>query len=288
MSKAIGLFKITRLHPLLFFVMFLAVVTAHFIELLLLLLIIFVHELGHAAAASHFSWRIRRITLLPFGGVAEMDEHGNRSLMEETIVVAAGPFQHLWLAGLSMLLYEVGILPEYWHTRFMDFNKMVLLFNLIPIWPLDGGKLLLLFFSLWEPFGRAHRKMLLFSTAFLALFAGLAAFMGPFTLNVWIILSFLCFSMYFEWKQRRYVFLRFLMERYYGKSGDFRHLKPLNVTEEEKLHSVLEQFQRGCKHPVIVTRKDGNKTSLDENELLHAYFAEKMLTAKIGDLLYTY
>ncbi|CAM3823263.1 M50 family metallopeptidase [Mesobacillus zeae] len=268
--------------------MFLAVATAHFIELSLLLFIILVHELGHAAAASLFSWRVRRISLLPFGGVAEMDEHGNRSLFEESVVVAAGPLQHIWMAAASFTLYSAGLLPEYWHSQFIDFNLMVLLFNLLPIWPLDGGKLLFLLFSVKLPFPQAHRRTLISSAAFLLIFAAAITVIGPFTLNIWVIFGFLCFSLYYEWKQRRYVFLRFLMERYYGKQGDFRHLKPLNVSEEEGLLAVLERFQRGCKHPVIVTKEDGIEAALDENELLHAYFTEKMLSAKIGDLLYTY
>ena len=63
---------------------------------------------------------------------------------------------------------------------------------------------------------------------------------------------------------------------------------PIEVTEEEEITSVLEHFQRGCKHRVIVKKKDGTEAALDENELLHAYFAEKNLQGKMGDLVYIY
>jgi stage IV sporulation protein FB len=288
LNKTVSLLKKVHIHPLLWAVAGIAVATAHFVELSLLLLIIFIHEMGHAGAASFFSWRIRKILLLPFGGVAEMDEHGNRSLFEESIVVAAGPLQHIWMAGLAFALYQAGVLPDYWHVRFHEFNLMVMLFNLLPVWPLDGGKLVFLLLSIRKPFPEAHVKTILVSWGVLAFFALAILVAAPFTLNVLVILGFLAFTLHYEYRQRRYVFLRFLMERYYGNNGEFRLLKNINVSEEEEVVSVLEKFQRGCKHQVIVKRKNGTEAALDENELLHAYFAEKHLQAKIGDLVYTY
>ena len=69
---------------------------------------------------------------------------------------------------------------------------------------------------------------------------------------------------------------------------DFETLKPIYVKEDESVIRVLEQFQRGCKHLIVIERKDMESEQLDENELLHAYFSEKMLSAKIGELLYPY
>lgn len=288
MIKWINLFKTIHIHPLLWVVVGLAVVTARFIELSLLLLIIFIHELGHASAASYFSWRIKRISLLPFGGVAEIDEHGNRPLKEELMVILAGPFQHLWMMGVAFILYQFSFLPEEIYQLFIHYNLMVLLFNFLPIWPLDGGKLVFLFLSLFHPFPKAHQLVILISAASTFLFIIFTLLLSPINLNIWVVIAFLLFSLYYEWKQERYVFLRFLLERYYGKNTDFRLLKPIVVRDDEIVIRVLERFQRGYKHPIII-EKDGKETgSLDENELLHAYFSEKISTAKIGDLLYTY
>ncbi|MEM5592142.1 hypothetical protein AAHH67_11100 [Niallia circulans] len=48
---------------------------------------------------------------------------------------------------------------------------------------------------------------------------------------------------------------------------------------------VLERFHRGCKHPIIVRSKRKDNAILDENELLHVYFKEKNVTAKIKEIL---
>ena len=120
------------------------------------------------------------------------------------------------------------------------------------------------------------------------IFSLLLLFIQPVNLNLWIVISFLAFSLYYEWKQRRYVFLRFLLERYYGSKMELQALKPIHVKEEESVLFVLEQFQRGQKHLIVIEKEDNETSQLDENELLHAYFSEKRLSAKIGELLYPY
>lgn len=244
--------------------------------------------MGHAAAASFFSWRIKKISLLPFGGVAEMDEHGNRPLKEEFIVVIAGPLQHLWMVGGAYLLKNFGGIPEELFQLFISYNVMIFIFNLFPVWPLDGGKLVFLLLSLKHSFPHAHRVTLLLSVASLGLFSFLILMIAPSHINVWVVIAFLAFSLYHEWKQRRFIFMRFLLERYYGKKSNPSALVPIQADEQELLIHVLEKFQRGCKHPIIVEAEGKEKGTLDENELLHAYFTEKRLTDKISDLLFLY
>jgi len=267
--------------------MALAIMTGHFIELSLFLSIILIHEMGHVLAASYFSWRIKKITLLPFGGVVEVDEHGNRPLIEEAIVTIAGPIQHLFLIGMALLLNELALFPTFIYHSFIEFNLMVLVFNLLPIWPLDGGKLIYIWRSYKDAFPIAQKMTIKISAACIFLFLLLLLIVQPFNLNLWIVISFLVFSLYYEWKQRRYVFVRFLLERYYGNKMEFTTLKSIYVKEDESILEVLEQFQRGCKHLIVVEKEDETE-QLDENELLHAYFAEKRLSAKVGELLYPY
>ncbi len=217
-----------------------------------------------------------------------MDEHGNRPLREEMFVVLAGPVQHIWMYAVSYLLYSMSLISGDLFRLFLEFNGMILLFNLFPIWPLDGGKLAFLLFSLKMPFPEAHRMTLRLSTVFLGLFAIVTLAAAPYHLNLWVIMAFLSFSLYHEWKQRRYVFMRFLLERYYGKKAGPHNLIPIKAGEEEMLIQVLQRFQRGCKHPIIIEGDGSEKRMLDENELLHAYFTEKRVTDKIGDLLFSY
>jgi stage IV sporulation protein FB len=288
LNRAINLLQLVHIHPILWIVIAISVATAHFLDLCLLIGIIFIHEMGHAVAASFFSWRIKKITLLPFGGVAEMEEHGNRPLKEEAIVVLAGPLQHVWMVAVAYLLFSFSFISEDLFQLFFSYNVMVFIFNLFPVWPLDGGKLIFMLLSLKKSFPTAHRLTLLISFFCLAIFSILTLIAAPSHLNVWIIIAFLLFSLYHEWKQRRFIFMRFLLERYYGKKSDLHALVPIQANDQDLLIDVLEKFQRGCKHPIIVESNGKEKGMLDENELLHAYFAEKRLSDKISDLLFSY
>ncbi len=288
MTKYLTLLQKVHIHPLLWVIIGISVITASFKPLMMLILIVFIHEMGHAISAHFFSWRIKSIMLLPFGGVAEVDEHGNRSLKQELIVVLAGPSQHIWLQGVAYVLYQMNFLNIADYQMFTFYNLSILLFNLLPIWPLDGGKLLFIVFSHLWAYKKAHMYMLLTSSFFLAIYLAFTLIFSPTHINMWIIITFLLYSLYHEYKNRMYGCLRFLMERYYGKQNTIHQLKPIVVDESDLIYQVLLQFQRGCKHLIIVEKNGKKIAEMDENELLHAYFANKLIDSRVGDLHYVY
>ena len=103
---------------------------------------------------------------MPFGGVAELEEHGNKSLKEELVVVIAGPIQHVWMMLVGYMLFEAGWLNTDLYYFFMWNNIIILAFNLLPIWPLDGGKVLFNVLSYRFPYLQAHEKMMQLSCVF--------------------------------------------------------------------------------------------------------------------------
>ena len=284
----INIIKKFHIHPLFWVIIGIGIVTGNFREIFMLFFIVIIHEMGHASAAHFFSWRIKRIELLPFGGVAEMDEHGNRPLKEELLVILAGPVQHIWLIGAGYLLQSFSVISEAAFSLFLFHNVVIALFNLLPIWPLDGGKLLFLLLSINYSFIVAHKWMISLSLINLLIFSIGFILYTPYHLNLWFVAFFLLFSIIMERRQRHYVFMRFLLERYYGKQVSFTKLQPLIVQDYEKLQHILMKFQRGCKHPIIVEKDNRQNSPIDENELLHAYFVEKQISAQIGEILYTY
>ncbi|MGG2086236.1 M50 family metallopeptidase [Priestia aryabhattai] len=288
MNSAFSLLMKIHIHPLFWGIFVIGILTATVKQLFLLFIIVIIHELGHAVAAQCFSWRIRRIMLLPFGGVAEVDEHGNRPFREEFIVTISGPLQHLWMFGAAFLLMKINVLSLETYEQFMFQCTVILLFNLLPIWPLDGGKLLFLMCSRSLPFLEAHKLALRLSTFFLASGIIYAVIMHPFQLHLWIVISFLIISGYLEWKSRQFVYMRFLLERYHGKEHPIGALKTLSVSTSETIHQVLQKFQRGCKHMIIATSQTGEHVQIDENELLHAYFVEKRTNSLIDELVTVY
>jgi len=276
--------KIT-VHPLFWGIIAIGIFTARFKELLLLFFIVLIHELGHAFAAAHYKWRIKQIQLLPFGGVAELEEHGNKPLKEELIVVIAGPIQHVWMIGLAYVLARAGWFSEELYHFFVWNNLMILGFNLLPIWPLDGGKVLFNVLSHQFPYLQAHEKMMKISCVFFSVILGWQLFWNSNSIMMWVLLLFLAISLYQEWKQRRYAFMRFLLERYYGNKRDIEKIAPIEVRTEDQLYTIFTKFRRGYKHSIIVHGKYKEHYTLDENELLYAYFTEKRTTSSVEELI---
>lgn len=117
----------------------------------LLFLVIWTHEMSHIAAGWRRGIPTELITLSPLGGVAHMGAAAS-SPREELFVTLAGPAVHLvWLAvlwPLDLLLPPVvwnvgGFDPIGGSVRFLfQANLWMLLFNLLPVFPLDGGRAL--------------------------------------------------------------------------------------------------------------------------------------------------
>ncbi len=110
------------------------------------------HELGHALMARRFGIATRDITLYPIGGVARLERMSERPV-EELLIALAGPAVNVVIAlllftGLSILepFSLEQLLPGWYGESFlgtlMIINTGLVLFNLIPAFPMDGGRVL--------------------------------------------------------------------------------------------------------------------------------------------------
>jgi Zn-dependent protease len=128
---------------------------------LMLILVVFgivvAHELGHALMARRFGIGTRDITLLPIGGVARL-ERMPREPMQELAIALAGPAVNLVLAFVCYVLLQFagddgGTLAELTNVemrvdlrsglvQLLTVNLWLLMFNLLPAFPLDGGRAL--------------------------------------------------------------------------------------------------------------------------------------------------
>lgn len=112
---------------------------------------VLLHELGHCLTARHYGIQTRRILLLPIGGMAEMEQIPRRPLAELNITLA-GPLVNFIIAGL--LFVWIGWPRGSWEFWLFSLSIVHLaqlllicnltmgLFNLLPIFPMDGGRIL--------------------------------------------------------------------------------------------------------------------------------------------------
>ncbi|MGA7158205.1 MAG: site-2 protease family protein [Acidobacteriaceae bacterium] len=109
---------------------------------LLFFVSIVLHELAHSAVAIHYKIPVRRITLFIFGGVSQIAEDPTRP-STEFFVAIVGPLASFALAAIFFLIQPLltHVAPALAVAKYLAYINLVLgLFNLIPGFPLDGGR----------------------------------------------------------------------------------------------------------------------------------------------------
>lgn len=281
-------FPPVHIHPILIIFIMISFVTGTFLHLLIILTIVLIHELGHYTAARFFKWHINGITLWVFGGVMDTDEHGNKPVYEDVLVTLAGPLQHAFVYFILYLntFESLSIMSSsIWETVFF-YNTLILVFNLLPIWPLDGGKLIFYVLSQFAPFKKAFNLVLITSIAACILFICGQVYLFSFNLSAFLVMLFLLKENHLEWKKRYYFFIRFLLKRYQGDSS-IQKVSPISVPHHTLLMDVFARFYRGKKHSIYVVFPDKSRRVLDENDCLRSYFYDKQVHVEMGDL-FTY
>jgi Zn-dependent protease len=139
-------------------------VTWSILEYLSLFLIVLLHEFGHALACRQVGGRANRIVLWPFGGVAYVDPPPRPGATLWSI--AAGPLVNVILAPILGALYVIAR-SSGWADTATDVYRLIyaalwidvglLIFNILPVYPLDGGQILRSL--LWFVLGRARSLM---------------------------------------------------------------------------------------------------------------------------------
>lgn len=273
-----------HIHPILIVFIIISFLTGTFLELLIILSIVCIHELGHYVMSQLFKWRVESIILWVFGGVMKTDEHGNRPIYEEALVTIAGPFQHLLIYVLLLFLSKYALLPLSILELINYYNMTILIFNLLPIWPLDGGKLFFIGLSALLPYRKAYHSVIISSMMISIVTLILFLFVYPFTFSAFLIMIFLFMENRTEWKQRYYVFIRFLLQRYEGE-GSIRAILPLSVSAKSSLMDVFSLFHRERRHPIYVTYRDQKRKQIDESDCLRSYFFDKEYRQSIGEIV---
>jgi Zn-dependent protease len=107
---------------------------------------VLVHEFGHALVARRYGVKTREIVLLPIGGIAVLSESPKKP-MHELWIALAGPLTSLALALMAFLAHAVGG-PEFF-SFLGALNLALCVFNMLPAFPLDGGRVLRAGLSHW-------------------------------------------------------------------------------------------------------------------------------------------
>jgi len=212
---------------------------------------VLIHELAHSLIARRFGTEAKSITLLPIGGVATMEEMPEKPGQEIAISVM-GPLINLVIAGLLYLMGGGAIgaaLPNLYPASAREFlagligvNIMLAIFNMIPAFPMDGGRVLRGILAKTTTYVRATSIAVSVGQVLAMLFI----FYGLF-FNLWLALIGLFLYMG-AGSEKQHVLLHALLRQVPAREAmatDFRTLRmdePLSVALEHIYHGCQEDF----------------------------------------------
>lgn len=249
------------------------------------------HEMGHALVARRSGMPIRGITLFLFGGVAEL-EGEPPSAGREFAMAIAGPLVSLVLAlvfgGLAWGGHALG-----WHPVLVvlfgymaSINFTVLLFNMVPAFPLDGGRVLRS--ALWAWTGRlrkATRWASMFGQAFawLLIFWGVLQFFdGNVFGGVWLGLIGMFLNNAAQGSYRQIV-VRQLLE---GEPvRRFMNAQPIVVTRDVTLRSLVEDYIYRYHHKAFPVAGDGRIEGYISSQVLTEYPRDEWDDHYVGEVM---
>jgi Zn-dependent protease/predicted transcriptional regulator len=246
---------------------------------------VLIHEIGHSLIASRFGKEARSIILLPIGGMATMEEMPEKPA-QEIIMSLIGPFINLAIALLLYLLVGswtgIGV-PDLYPDSLKTFlagligvNVMLAVFNLVPAFPMDGGRVLRAILAIKLDYVKATSAAVFVGQA-IAMFL---IFFGIF-FNWWLALIGL-FLYIGAGSERQHVILRSFLHQVPVSEAMTTEFRSLRV--DEPLSRALEHFYHGPQEDFPVMGDYGIEGILTRDRIL-ASIHEKGLDVPVSDVM---
>ncbi len=233
------------------------------ILILLLFLCVILHELGHALAARRFNINTKKITLLPIGGVASLEKMPEKP-GQELIVALAGPAVNVIIAMLLFLvvpmknyfgldadsLMQLLAAPTFETLLFYLFiaNVMLVVFNLIPAFPMDGGRVFRALLAFTMDRARATEIAAGLGQALAVVFFMLGLFFNPFLILIALFIFLAAYS------ENKMVKQKSLVEGHFVQEALLTNITLLHP--ENSLEDVFEVILAGTEKDFVVTENE--------------------------------
>lgn len=269
-----------KVHPLFFIVGIYFVATGKVYSFLVYTLCALIHEMGHSITAQKCGYKLVNVTLMPFGAIVT-GEISNMSYVDEIKVSLAGPLLNL---SISIALVAVWwVFPEtYPYTELAVTAGLALcIINLLPVFPLDGGRILLC--SLSTFLSRKTAVLIckiigvIFFLGFLALYV-LSLFVGG-NPSLLLFAIFMLLGVIDKGKENR--FIRLYQSISIGSLKNGKKIKSLAVSEDFTVKNLYKKIDGGYLYRIYVYSDNGVlKRILEPHDVINVLqsraFAEKI------------
>ncbi|MDR2201372.1 MAG: site-2 protease family protein [Clostridiales bacterium] len=257
-----------RISPLVFLMAAAAIYFGYGAELASYAATVILHEAAHAEAAKRLGYSLNTLSLRPYGASLTGAFEGVRR-SDEALIALAGPLMNLILATFFTALWWLIPAAFVFTQIFVAANVCTALFNLLPIFPLDGGRAALALLSLKFRRERVYKILrvtgIFFAAAFCALF--MLSLFGGGNFSFALIAVFIFASTVFPDKNSKY-------QRLYSMAFRSEKLKSglkvaeIMVGEDATLFQLMRMLNPNYYHRFIIVDASFNKKGeLTESEI---------------------
>ena len=180
-------------------------------------LILSFHECAHILVAWLMGYEFEKIVIYPFGLSASIRNIGHGKLIKEIVIIVAGPLSQLVFVVLFPHWASIGLISDGFAKYLKMINANIMVFNLLPIYPLDGGRLLQSFFHSFLTYQKAQKWTL---TTSMAILLGIVVSSLLKGWSALVIELFLAVQLIMTWLQLPYDRLAFYCYRYVHASNE--------------------------------------------------------------------
>ncbi|MCC5911580.1 MAG: M50 family metallopeptidase [Clostridiaceae bacterium] len=243
------------------------------------LIVITIHELAHAFTSKYYGINILEIELFPFGGVAKTEGYLELDPMKEMIIAIAGPIANFIMLFIALAISHYAAVTMHIFSFFILANLTIALFNLLPILPLDGGRILRAYITIKFGFKKATDLVIKISKvlSILIFFIGITLSINTLeSLLLSTIAVFLYTRINIEKERLAYAFVyQIINKKRYVIDKEIMEVKCLTALESITLKKILYEFVFYKYHFITVINNKGEIVAqLTENEILDAIMEE--------------
>src|SRR4029453_18696446 len=262
-----------------------AVAASRVIFVLLLFLCVVLHEFGHAFAAKAFGINTPDITLLPIGGVARLERMPEEPV-QELIIAVAGPLVNVVIAlglfvagGAQAFVNQSTVEGGGLIAQLMTINIMLVLFNLLPAFPMDGGRVLRALLATRMSYARATQVAATVGQGFAFVFG----FIGLLIPNGFMLIFIALFVYIGASQEAALAQMKDVSRRFPVSSAMVREFRTLaaNATLNEAVDALLATSQ----HDFPVVYETGNVAGVLTRHDLIAALRKNDSTLRVGDVM---
>lgn len=204
------------------------VLTGYFSNLIIFTSIIIIHELGHVLIGLYYKYPLDKIIIYPYGGITKFNTLINTNINKDLLLAISGIIMQSIYYIIITILYNNGYIREYIYNIFTIYHYAIFYFNIMPIIPLDGSKIVNLILSKYLNFNLSNKLSIVISL--LTIIIILTSKIFEYNYSFIIILTLLMKNIYDTYKNIEYVYNKFVLERYLYNIT-YPHIKIINNTK---------------------------------------------------------